>query len=95
MLFNLTLYAFCAASFKSLTFYRVELAYAIVLSDLIIIQNDIASHDVISTFELHFGQFLLNFLFDADKLRFEALHRAHAGLSMELFKTFMMISCPA
>ena len=93
MLFNLTLYAFCAASFESLTFHCVELAYAIVLGDLIIIQNNIASHDVISTFELHFGKFLLNFLFDAYELRFEALHRAHSGLSMKLFKTFMMISC--
>lgn len=84
MLLNLALNAFRPTSFKSLTFDCVKETNCIVLSNLVIVQNNIAAHDMISAFELHLGQLLLYFLLDTDELRFQALHGTHSSFCVEL-----------
>ena len=57
-----------------------------------VVQDLMAPHLMVSTFELHLHQLLLDLFLDAYKLGFLTLHGTHPCFVVELLQTFMMKS---
>jgi hypothetical protein len=92
MLNDLLPNALCLATLEGLTFHRLEVAVRIMICNFQVVEHLITSHRVISTFELHLLELLLNIFLDREELRLFTLHRTHACLVVELLQALVMES---
>ena len=89
---NLALDTLCTAVSKCFTLNCVILTFLIMVCDFKVIQNNVTTHYMISTFKLHLHKFLFNFFLDAYETRLRTLHRTCSSLSMKFLQTFIMKS---
>ena len=91
MAFDFIADAFGLAAGVGLALHWLEVAALVVGGNLRVVKDFGAAHLVVAALELHLLEFLLHLLLHAVEPALLALHRAHAGVVVELLQTLVVV----